>query len=172
MIEIKLTPPKGLRKLDTLPEEISNELYKGMLKAREMIMTTSKTKYLSGPYPSVLSPDTGLLRDKNPVISEPVKVGPGELWEMQVGPPETGTWYGKVHEQHGFPGDVFPIFAKSPKGMTFFWKKRGVWVHGAQRVLIPSRPWMYPAIVDNIAKIRNLLNTCIRKGYKASLGKG
>jgi len=170
MIEIKLTRPKGLEKLSALEEGIRNELFQGMLKAREMIMITSRTKYLSGPYPNVLSVDRGFLREKNPVISEPVRSG--ELWEMQIGPPEAGTWYGKVHEQHGFPGDVFPIFAKSPKGMTFFWKRRGVWVHGAQRVQIPSRPWLYPAIVDNIARIRNLLNTCIKKGYQASLSKG
>ena len=173
MIVMKLQGPEGLGKLDALTDEIRNGLFEGMRKAREVIMTTSRTKYLQGPYPSVLSPDTGLLRSKEPVISDPLPgEGPGELARMQIGPPGAGTWYGKVHEQHGYPGEVFPIFARSPKGMTFFWKKRGVWVHGAIRVLIPSRPWMYPAILDSLAKIRILLNSAIIKGFKASKAKG
>lgn len=173
MIEIKLHGPEGIGKLERLPGEVKNGLYEGMLKVRELIMTTSKTKYLSGPYPKVLSVDSGLLRSREPIVSDPLPgEGVNELARMQIGPPGGGTWYGRVHEQQGSPWTSFPIFAKSPKGMTFFWKRKNIWIYGARSVYIPARPYMRPALIDSLAKIRIILQESFLKGFESSKMKG
>jgi hypothetical protein len=182
MIEIKLVGPKGLQKLSSLPEAISNSLLKGMADGAMLIERTSKDKYLSGPYPGRLTSDSGALKSGISAIAG-LTNEPGEIGRIKV---RSTTWYGKVHEQMGYseeaswsaimghigvPFTGFRIFAKTPKGMSFFWKRRGVQVYGARMVTIPARPFLYPAILDNLEKIRLLLNRMIRQGFQTAKAK-
>jgi len=117
-------------------------------------VSTSQRKYLSGPYPGKLAVDSGNLRARGPVFVAGRSAIPGEFGRIQLG---IGVKYGWTHEQKGIEGDTKVIWAKSPKGMTFFWMRRSIWVHGAMRVVIPSRPWLYPAIIDCLKEIRLIL---------------
>jgi len=168
MITIQLKGPQNLQSLTLLPEALKNQLFKGMQDGALLIEQTSKTKYLSGPYPVKLSVDSGLLRQGVWAYAGLSGMA-GEFGRIIV---RSQQWYGKVHEYKGIPGDQFTIWAKTPKGMSFFWKQKGVWVRGAKRVIIPARPFLYPAVLDNLEKIRILLNRMIRQAYKQVGGKG
>jgi hypothetical protein len=165
MIEIQLKVPKGTETvLSNLSENIRNNLLQGMLKGIELIIATSVRKYMTGPYPSTLSTDTGRLRQGlygfagfSSVAGEFIRAVMGNQVKL----------YAKVHEQTGEPGTKFPIFARNlQKGMTFFWKQKGIWVHGAKVVHIPARPFLKPAIMDNKENIAKLLNKAVRDAYR------
>jgi len=114
--------------------------------------------------------DTGELRAKGPFVYAGLSNEPGEFGRITARP---GVWYGAVHEQSGKKSPWgYAIRAKTEKGMSFFWKRKGIWMHHVPVVIIPPRPWLYPAIMDNIDKIKNLLGTMVRKAYKESLEKG
>lgn len=172
MISIQLMTPKNITSLTTLPEALKNNLFKGMQDAALLIERTSKTQYLSGPYPAKLSVDSGLLRQGVWVYTG-LSSTVGEFGRIIA---RSQQWYGQVHEQKGADGKPlttpFIIFPKTVMGMTFFWKRRGVWVRRAEMVSIPPRPFLYPSIIDNLDKIKNLLNAMIRSAYKKVGGKG
>jgi hypothetical protein len=155
---MKLVGPKGIASLTLLPEALKNNLFKGMQDGALLIERTSKVDYLSGPYPVKLSPDTGLLRQGVWAAAGLSGVA-GEFGRIVA---RSQQWYGQVHEQFGAP---WIIYARSKPYMHFFWKRRGRWVR-AKRVIIPPRPFLYPAIMDNVEKIRLLLNRMIVQAYK------
>jgi hypothetical protein len=171
MIDIQLTGPKGISSLALLPDSLKNNLFKGMQDGALLIERTSKIDYLSGPYPAKLSPDSGLLRQGIWAVAGLSGVV-GEFGRIVA---HSQQWYGQVHEQKGPSGvpltTPFTIFPKTVMGLTFFWKRRGVWVRRAEMVNIPSRPFLYPAILDNIDKIKILLNKMIVQAYKQVGGK-
>lgn len=164
MIVVTLEGPKGIAKLASLPELVRNELFKGLMDGAELITQTSQKKYLSGPYPKVLTPDTGLLRAKGPFVYAGISNIPGELGRITA---KAGVWYGKVHEQFGEKTPFgFPIYAKG-KPMVFFWKRRGFWVH-TYKVTIPPRPWLKPAILESAKAIGVLIRRMMSQAYKLS----
>jgi hypothetical protein len=159
MIEIQLVGPKGLSSLTLLPESLKNNLFKGMQDGALLIERTSKVDYLSGPYPTKLTPDSGLLRQGVWAYAGLSGVA-GEFGRIIA---KSQQWYGQIHEQFGMP---WIIYAKG-KYMHFFWKHRNRWVKTKQ-VVIPPRPFLYPAIMDNIENIKILLNRMILQAYKSS----
>ena len=185
MITIRVKGPEGAEKLHATSEYMRNELFKALIQGAELIARTSRQRYLSGPYPLRLSPDgTGKdsqnLQEKGPVVVAGLSDSPGELGRIVA---QSGVWYGKIHEWRvsrvssegenlGAFAAPFHIYAKSKKGMTFFWKRRGFWVHGAKMVTIPPRPWLYPAMLDSIGEIKMLLKSALLKGFSMSKGKG
>ena len=168
MIEIQLKGPKGINKLTSLPEELQNHLLQGLEDGMLLVERTSKTRYLSGPYPFRLSVDTGNLRKRLMTMATRSNV-PGEFARGRIG--VQGAFYAKVHEQTGEPGTDFIINAKSSKGMSFFWKRMGFWIYHAHQVRIPARPFLKPAIIDNLEKITGLLNAMIRRAYRKAAEK-
>jgi hypothetical protein len=178
MISIQLKGPQNLQSLTLLPEALKNQLFKGMQDGALLIEQTSKTKYLSGPYPNKLGVDSGMLRQGVWAEARQGAVGTTAQTINEFGRivAHSQQWYGKVHEQKG-PGGIplttpFTIFPKTVMGMTFFWKRRNVWVRRAELVNIPARPFLYPAVLDNLERIRILLNKMIRQAYKQVGGKG
>lgn len=163
MIEIKLVTPKGFASLQQLPESIKDSLVQGMKDALLLIERTSKTKYLSGPYPSRLSVDKGVLRASLETSAARSNV-PGEIVRGIVGIPinrqQTDLFYAKIQTE----GKI--IHAKSPKGMHFLWKRRNIWVHGARTVTIPPRPFLWPAVVENLDKVRILLQRVLSQSLR------
>ncbi len=175
MIEIKLVLPKGISAVSQLSSNVQNALLKGLVDGLELIRRTSRTQYLSGPYPSRLSKESGTLKDsleisatKSSIAGEfargEIRVSPGAI--NPKGMP--AIVYGKVHEGPGDVGFGFYIYAKGSKPMRFFWKHRGIWM-STYRVIIPSRPFLKPAVLDNIEKIRLLLQRIVSKAYKGSM---
>jgi len=178
MISIQLRTPKNITSLTQLPEAVKNKLFEGMQDAALLVERVSKIKYLSGPYPSKLTPDSGTLRQRVWAQARQTAVGAtaqaiGEFGRIDLRSP---TWYSQVHERKGVDEKPlttpFLIFPKTVMGMTFFWKRRGVWVRRAEMVQIPPRPFLYPALIDSIDDIKALLNRMIRAAYKAVGGKG
>jgi hypothetical protein len=168
MITIQLKGPKGLEKLTSLPENMQRTLLQGMKDGIQLIISTSTRKYMAGPYPMNLSTDSGWLR-KGLYGNAWMAGTSGEFIHAEVG--NYVRKYARTHEQTGLPGTTFQINAKdSKKGMSFFWRRMGFWMYHVWQVRIPARPFLWPAIMDNIEPIRLLLNRSIREAYKKSTG--
>lgn len=160
MIEIKLeVPEEGLKNLSQLPVRIRNNMFHAMVNAGRLIERTSQTKYLTGPYPQKLAVDRGFLRAGIFSYASMGTMG-GELGRVTI---TSKAWYGKVHEQWGIPGTWWTIRAKTAAGMTFFWKRKGIWLYHVKKVLMPARPFLRPAVYDNLEAIKALLQRVLTK---------
>lgn len=178
MISIKLTTPRNITSLTQLPIAIQNNLFKGMQDAALLIERTSKTKYLTGPYPKRLAPDSGFLRQRVWTRVRRAAVGATAVAMGEFGRIDliSSAWYGRIHERPGPDGKPlttpFVISAKTPKGMAFFWKRRNRWVRGIKKVRIPARPFLYPALMESLDDVKALLNRMILSAYKQVGGRG
>ena len=103
MIEIQLKGPKGVEKLSSLPEEIKNQLFKGMGDAARLIEATTKKKYLSGPYPRKLTSDSGGLSRGVLVFAQRGGwTGEfGRIVAVSTAQSSKGVHFSSVHEQSG-----------------------------------------------------------------------
>jgi hypothetical protein len=164
MIYIKFVLPTGLLPIKP-SREFKRSIVQGVGDALHLIDRVIQSKYLRGPKPAKLEVDDGLL---SAGISQSIKFSgsnaPGEIAKGTIGVSGPARRYGGVHEQEGFRGTGFYIYAKKKTGMHFFWRQRGIWIRGAKRVVIPARPFLRPAVEESVGEIKALLQRIITSG--------
>jgi len=133
--------------LRKMPELIKPALFKGMNEA--MILAERESKLnLSG---RVLQRRSGRLRNS---ITHQVKIEGDNV----IGRIGTNVVYGRIHE---LGGEIRP---KTARALRF--QIPGVGWRMAQKVTIPKRPYLRPAIEENVSDITRILARRIEEAFE------
>lgn len=130
------------------PEEMRKSLIPAMEKCMKLAEADSKRSYLSGPRPLRLDRRTGRLRSS---ITTRVGVS-GNKIKGDLG---TNVVYGRAHEQ-GFAGTV--------QVRSHLRQGRAVVAH-TRRVNLKARPFLRPALVDNLEKFQRIFRQAILEAF-------
>lgn len=148
MIEVDLKlSANSQRMLRRMPDLMVPALHKGMEEA--MILAEREAKLnLSG---RILNRRTGRLRNS---ITHKVKIQGDKV----VGTIGTNVVYGRIHE---LGGEIFPRKAKALK-----FNIPGVGWRTVKKVTMPARPYLRPALEDNMSEITRILSNRITEAFK------
>jgi len=156
-IELNLSS-KAKKLLRKMPDLVVPALFKGMKQAMLLAERTAKSPYLSG---KALRRRTGRLRGS---ISHDVKIQGDKV----VGRISTDVVYGRIHEL-GFKGqmkvrrharNIRQAFGRRIEPRTI-----SVRAHTRQ-VDLPARPFLRPALEDNMSDITRILSNRIEEAFE------
>lgn len=149
-MEIKIEVKKAsIDRIRKAPEEMRNSLIPAMKKCMAIAEATSKTQYLSGPRPQKLDRRTGRLRGS---VSTATRRDADKI----IGEIGTNVVYARIHEM-GFNGTVG---VSSHVRRTKTGKSATVRAH-ARRLYMRKRPFLRPAIEDNIEKFKTIFRDAV-----------
>ena len=139
---------------------IPSKLEKAFRTGLEYVLTTIKTKYLTGPRPEKLGVVTGRLRSS---IFYRLGISLGKI----SGTVGTNVNYAAIHEYGGVIKPTTRILAFGKKGRFISRKKAGRMKTGAVRIAVaqykerkmPARPFVEPGVKESIPKIERLLES-------------
>jgi len=141
MIHIKFTIDKGsIRRLRKAPDQMRAALLPAMRECMALAEATAKKDYLSGPRPGKLQRRSGRLRGS---ITSRVRLS-GDKVSGELG---TNVIYARIHE---LGGEIRPKTAQYLK-----FQIAGQW-RSVKQVLMPARPFLRPAMEDNLDKFRTI----------------
>lgn len=156
-VDLKLSK-KSRAMLRKMPDLVVPALFKGMKKAMLTAERTSRSPYLSG---KALNRRTGRLRAS---VTHSVKI----VGDKVVGTIGTNVVYGRVHEL-GYQGPVqVGAHARTIRqafGRAITPTVVNVRAHTRQ-VNVPARPFLRPAIEDNLSGIGRILSRRIEEAFK------
>lgn len=145
-LEIKLQD-ESRRRLKAMPGLVVPALFKGM-KASMYLAEREAKLNLSG---RVLNRRTGRLRSSVTVETDIA----GDRVMGRIG---SNVIYARIHE---LGGDIFPKRAKALK-----FQIPGVGWRTAQKVTMPERPFLRPAIMDNLEDMSRLIGKEIETAFR------
>lgn len=161
MFRVAFNVKKGtIERLRKKPEEMRAALIPAMKKCMAVAEATAKTKYLSGPRPRRLDRVTGRLRGS---IATGVDTSGAEIKGI-IG---TNVVYARIHEL-GFKGTV------SVRSHTRRVTSRNIkeaasgaaFVRAHQRRMnIRSRPFLRPALEDNMGRFKRIFSDALVKAF-------
>lgn len=137
---------KDIGLLREMPDVLVPAVFKGMTDGLDLAVGTAKREYLTGPRPEKLGVRTGHLRRS--IKSQTVIRG--DVVEGVIG---TNVLYARIHEKGGV------IKRRRTKVLRFRGKRVGrirLW-WSPTRVEMPARPFLKPAIMDNLENISKLI---------------
>jgi len=146
-IELKLSE-KSKALLKKMPELVKPAIYKGMKKGMVLADRDARLN-LSG---RVLQRRTGRLRNS---ITHDVKIEGNKV----VGRIGTNVIYGRIHELGGV--------IKPRQAQSLRFNIPGVGWRMAKSVTIPARPYLRPALEDNVKDIGEIITKRIEEAFKA-----
>jgi len=146
-IELKLSE-KSKALLKKMPELVKPAIYKGMKKGMVLADRDARLN-LSG---RVLQRRTGRLRNS---ITHDVKIEGNKV----VGRIGTNVIYGRIHELGGV--------IKPRQAQYLRFNIPGVGWRMAKSVTIPARPYLRPALEDNVKDIGEIITKRIEEAFKA-----
>lgn len=143
-MELKVTlTPASRRTLAKLHTDFKDGFVKGLRKA--MLYAESQAKKSFG--------NEGNLKVKTGHLRRSIKSGVRVIANNAIGFLSADTIYAAIHE---FGGDIYPRVAQYLR----FQLPGGKWVT-TDHVYIPERPYLGPAIEDNINKIEDIIKDTI-----------
>ncbi len=171
MIRLSVILPTNIPKFNLIADGLKPAVAQALRDGLLLVKATSQTKYLSGPYPSVLSPENNLLRSS--IYSDAWEGGGTKLAEGHVG---AGKWYGIVHET-GKPAIIRATGTSSnikkdlagyfgygerprSKYLHFFWHRKGIWMK-IKQVKTVKRPFLLPALEERLPDVLSLIQKAI-----------
>lgn len=151
MITLKLNLKKGsIERLKRAPGDFRAVLIPAMWKCMYEAERTAKTEHLSGPRPKVLNIRSGRLRAS---IKPKVRKS-GDTVRGEIG---TNVIYARIHEMGGV------ITPKKTKALKF--NIPGVGWRTAKKVTIPARPFLRPAMTENLNRFRDIFAKSIVEAF-------
>ncbi len=147
MIKLNLSE-KSRKMIRKMPDLVKPALYKGMRKAMILASGTARSPYLSG---KALKRRTGRLRNS---ITHDVRIQGDKV----IGTIGTNVVYGRIHELGG-------VIRPKVKQLLRF-HIPGVGWRSAKEVTIPARPFLRPALEDNLGEIKKILAKRIEEAFE------
>lgn len=145
------------KKIIVETKDVPNKIEQALLKFSLRAIRSSKKDYLSGPRPQKLGVGTGLLRSS--ISAEVGKTPKGAFMKM-------GTWvpYARIHEEGGqTPAHV--ILPKNGKFLVFTIGGKKIFTKKVNHPgsVIKARPFLRPAIDDNLPSLKTDLKTVLNR---------
>lgn len=154
MIEIQIRTTKETKDfLKEFPKMVRRGLEKGMKRA--MLFAESEAKKSFGR--------SGHLKVRTGHLRRSIRSRVKERAKQIIGSIGTDVLYARIHEQEGFRGQTRTITPRQAQFLRF--KVENRWVT-LKSVTIPSRPFLRPAIEDNLIKIENILRDSVLQEVK------
>lgn len=153
MLTFQIKLPAGKDRISELSPLIQANVFAAFQAGMELAADRSRTEYLSGPYPEKLAVESGMLRSR---VRGRVEKGSGGVFATGILGVSGGLIYSWIHELGGI------ITPKTKKALHFFWKRKQIWMT-LQRVNMPAKPYLRPAILDELPRIQNLIDMAVIK---------
>jgi hypothetical protein len=177
MLLLKLEMPPGINRMKDLPIAIRRNVAKALGAGMELAAERSITHYLSQRSETTLG--VGIRPKYYGRQGSTQKMGSVQSGELKAsirsglmphpGPNlitaylrSEGVWYAKLQNE----GWDKPITQKTSPYLFFWWEKIQSWVRTKKTGGFKARPFIRPAIIDEMETIREMLNSAVFESFQ------